>query len=63
MKTSFKRQMQIEIAKLALDISILLKELLRQESNASSLKAKSEKGLNDRDITTCTKKKSEKQLS
>ena len=55
--------MQIEIAKLALDISILLKELLRQESNASSLKAKSEKGLNDRDITTCTKKKSEKQIS
>jgi len=47
--------MQIEIAK--------LKELLRQESNASSSKAKSEKDLNDRDITTCTKKKSEKQIS
>jgi len=41
----------------------LLKELLIQESDPSSLKTKSEKGLNDNEITNRIKKKSEKQLS
>jgi hypothetical protein len=58
MKTSFKRQIQKDIAKLALDISQLLKELLKQESDARSSKVKSEKGINDNGITNCTKKKS-----
>ena len=52
--------MQRQIAKLALDISKLLKELLKQENDTTSLKTKSEKDLNEQTFTPRTKKIGEK---